>query len=334
MSSTQDFLFQRIRETLPDEASLADAVAGVLHLSIDSVYRRIRGETPLVLEETKLLCEHFAISLDSLISARPGAVLFYTERLHAEHFSFTEYLAGIRDQLKKLEQAPKKEIIYVSKDLPLFHNFSDEPLFAFHYFFWMKSILRHPDFEGQNFSPDCLTDEIRSLGAEILDLYNRIPSTEVWNTECINSIIFQLEYYREAGYFNSAADAMQVYESVLHVIAHIREQAEQGSKFLPGRHSGVYPDNLKFFYNRITLGDNTILAVAGEQVLAYVNYDVINYMTTTDQQFCRDMMAEVRSLIRRSTMISHSGEKQRNIFFHLLTSKVEDRKKSLTGYGT
>ncbi len=332
MQSTQDFLFQRIRETLPDEASLAAAVAAVLHLSTDSVYRRIRGETPLVLEEASALCTYFNISLDRLLSVRPGAVLFYTERLHAENFSFTKYLMGIRDELKKMQQHDQlknREIIYISKDLPIFHNFLDEALFAFHYFFWMKSILRHPDFEGRKFTPDCLTNEIRTLGREILDLYNNIPSTEVWNTECINSTIFQVEYYREAGYFKDPADACRVYDSVLHVIAHLKEQAEHGAKFLPGRYSSMLHENLQFFYNRITLGDNTIIAVAGDQILAYLNYDVINYMVTTDRQFCQDSSAEARALIRRSTMISHSGEKPRNIFFNLLASKIEDRKKNL-----
>lgn len=330
MNNTQDFLFQRIREAIPDETSLASAVAEVLHLSTDSVYRRIRGETPLVLEEASLLCNHFGISLDQLMTVRPGAVLFYTERLHAEHFSFAKYLTGIRDELKKLEQLKNGEIIYISKDLPIFHNFSDEPLFAFHYFFWMKSILRHPDFEGRKFSFDCLDDEIRVLGREILDMYNRVRSTEVWNTECVNSTIFQVEYYREAGFFRNNGDARLVYDSLLKVIGHLKEQAETGAKFLPGRQGGHHPENFDFFYNRITLGDNTIVAIAGERILTYVNYDVINYMVTADRQFCQDALAEVRSLIRRSTMISHSGEKQRNIFFHMLISKIEDRKKSLT----
>ena len=43
----QNYLFQRIRERLPVDASLADIVAGLLYVSNDSAYRRIRGETPL-----------------------------------------------------------------------------------------------------------------------------------------------------------------------------------------------------------------------------------------------------------------------------------------------
>ena len=51
----QDFLFQRIKEMLPQHVSMVDVVSEVLHVSSDSAYRRIRGETPLVLEEAKQL---------------------------------------------------------------------------------------------------------------------------------------------------------------------------------------------------------------------------------------------------------------------------------------
>ncbi|MBA2329659.1 MAG: hypothetical protein H0V91_08575, partial [Flavisolibacter sp.] len=59
----QDTLFQRIKEKLSPNQSLADVISEILFVSNDSAYRRIRGETPLVLEEAQLLCQHFDISL-------------------------------------------------------------------------------------------------------------------------------------------------------------------------------------------------------------------------------------------------------------------------------
>ncbi len=48
---SQEFLFQRIKELLPPHTTLVDSVAETLHISSDSAYRRIRGETPVVLDE-------------------------------------------------------------------------------------------------------------------------------------------------------------------------------------------------------------------------------------------------------------------------------------------
>lgn len=329
ISETQDFLFQRIKELLPADISLVDRISEILNLSNDSAYRRIRGETPLVLDEAKLLCDHFNLSLDQLLGIRSGFTLFQTERVHYKELSFEKYLGGILHQLKHLQGYIKKEIIYLSKDLPFFHNFCYEPLFAFHYFFWMKSIFRHPDFEDRVFSLDCLGPEIKRTGAEILQTYNAIPSTEIWNTECINSIIFQVEAYREAGYFAHDGDVRKVYEAAEATIVHLRNQAEYGSKYLPSEQPEGKKPNFRFFYNRMTLGDNTILGVADHLKIVFLNYDVMNYMITRDERFCNDTYNDLQALIRRSTLISVSGAKQRNIFFNRLLNKIEDRLKNL-----
>lgn len=329
ITTAQDFLFQRIKEMLPQHVSMVDAVSEILHVSSDSAYRRIRGETPLVLEEAKQLCDHFHLSLDQLLSLKSGFTLFQTERIHYKSYTFENFLTGILQQLQQLNSFMKKEIIYLSKDLPFFHNFLIEPLFAFHYFFWTKSILRHPDFENRRFTLDCLTPEIKKLGVDIVQAYNSIPSTEIWNTECVNSIIFQVEYYREAGYFSSPADIKTVYDAAEETIYHLKDQAEYGCKFLPGENPQMKRSNFKFFYNRITLGDNTIMAVTDSFKTVFLNFDVLNYMVTRDEKFCNDTYENLQALIRRSSLISNTSEKQRNIFFNLLTGKIQERKRHL-----
>jgi hypothetical protein len=328
-TNAQDFLFQRIKEMLPQHVSMVDAVSDILHVSSDSAYRRIRGETPLVLEEAKELCDHFHLSLDQLLNLKSGFTLFQTERLHYKNYTFESYLAGILEQLKQVNNFIRKEIIYLTKDIPMFHNFSKDPLFAFRYFFWMKSILRHPDYENKRFTMDCLTPEIRKLGADIIQAYNTIPSTEIWNTECVNSIIFQVEYYKEAGFFTSKSDVKSIYDAAEETIWHLKDQAEYGCKFLPGENPLLKKNNFKFFYNRVTLGDNTILAITDSFKTVFLNYDVMNYMITRDEKFCNDTYEELQILMRRSTLISTTSEKQRNIFFNSLAGKIHDRKRNL-----
>ena len=210
----------------------------------------------------------------------------------------------------------KKEIIYLTKDIPIFHNFSTEPLFAFRYFFWMKSILRHPEFENRHFTLNCLTPEIKKLGTDIIEAYNSISSTEIWNTECVNSVIFQVEYYREAGYFSSAKDIKTVYNAVEETIYHLKDQAEHGCKYLPHENTEFKKNNFRFFHNRVTLGDNTIMAITDSVKAVFLNYDVMNYMITRDEKFCNDTYSDLQALIRRSSQISNTSEKQRNIFFN------------------
>jgi len=322
--SIQDYLFRHIREKLPPETSLSDAVADLLHLSNDSAYRRIRGETPLVLEEAKILCETFGISLDRLLNAKENTVSFSTFSLNNEDYSFKKYLQDILYNLNLVASSGHSQIIYLTKDFGMFYNFLYRPLFAFRYFFWMKSILQHPAFVSLKFSMDGLTGEIEDLGRQIIKAYNAIASTEIWNTECVNSTIAQIEYYREAGYFSSEEDIEKIYAALREAIEHLRLQAETGSKFYPGENPDYQKSNFQLYYNRIALGDNTILAIVNGKKILYLNYDVLNYMVTQDEAFCNDVYSKLQTIIKRATILSSVSEKQRNMFFNILLRKIPD----------
>lgn len=323
--SIQEILFQRIRERLPANASLADVVAERLYVSNDSAYRRIRGETPLVLEEAKTLCDVFGISLDELLGARHDTVSFSVSNVDSGDNSFRNYLQGILNNFKMISAAGQKEIFYLSKDIPVFNNFLFRPLFAFRYFFWMKSILQHPDFTGRQFSIDMLPPDIEEIGREINLQYSNIPSTEIWNTEAVNSLISQVEYYREAGYFKTEEDTMKIYESLRELIEHFRVMADMGRKFLPGENPAMKRNNFQFFYNRVVLGDNTILVSMDGKKIVFLPFDVLNYMITTDEAFCTNVYEKIQTLMRRATLLSNASEKQRNIFFNILLKKIPAR---------
>ena len=320
--SLQEYLFQRIKEKLPFEISLADRIAELLYISNDSAYRRIRGETPLVLEETRILCEAYDISFDQLLKTNANSILFESINVDNSNYSFKNYLQEIVNKLRFVASFDNKEIIYLSKDFILFHNFLFRPVFAFRYFFWMKSIVQHPDFMHVKFSADMLTDEIEQLGKEIISLYSSIPSIEIWSVESIDAYLEQVEYYRQAGYFKSQEDVDVLYDALRNVVEHMRSQAEVGSKFLPGENRESKKANFQFFHNRLVLGDNVILVMLNGKKTVYLNYDVLNYMSTHDEKFCNNVYKKLQTFIRRATILSNVSEKQRNIFFNTLLKKI------------
>lgn len=325
----QEFLFQRIKELLPPHVSLVDAVAETLHLSSDSAYRRIRGETPMVLDEVKELCQYYKISLDQLLDVKSGSVLFQNVRIDIHNYTYETYLSDLLKQVQYVNSFIQKEIIYLTKDVPIFHNFYFKPLIAFRYFFWMKSILQKPEFADREFELNCVSLEIEELSRELVRAYEKIPSTEIWNTECINSVISQIEFYKDSGYFSSAADIKTVYESLEETFLHLKNQVEYGCKFMPDENPNTKKTNFRFFYNRVVLGDNTIMVMTDRVKTAFLNYDVLNYMLTRDEAFCSPRFDDLQNLMKKSTLISQTSEKQRNIFFGIMLNKIEDRKRNL-----
>ncbi len=328
-TTSQDFLFQRIKEMLPQHISMVDAVSEILHVSSDSAYRRIRGETPLVLDEARQLCHHFHLSVDQLLNLKSSSILFQNIRINNEQYSYEKYLAGLIGLVNHIGSFFQKEIIYLTKDVPIFHNFYYSPLIAFRYFFWMKSILQHPDFTTRGFQFNWVTPEIEKLSRELAKAYTSVPSVEIWNTECINSAISQIEFCKDSGLFSSTADIKIVYESLEDTMLHLKAQAELGFKFMPGDDLQERKTPFRFFYNRVILGDTTILATTDHARTVYLNYGVLNYMTTSDEAFCVQCQEDLQNLMRKATLISQSSEKQRNIFFNILLTKIQERKKHL-----
>lgn len=321
----QEFLFQRIKELLPTSASLTDVVSEVLHVSSDSAYRRIRNETPLVLEEAKELCDHFHLSLDQVLNIKTNSILFENVRINNQQYSYEKYLSDLLKLVQYINSFQRKEVFWLTKDVPLFHNFYFKPLIAFRYFFWMKAILQHPDFVTKAIDLNGVSPEIERLSRDFTKGYTQIPSTEIWNTECVNSAISQIEFYRDSGLFSSGADIKAVFQALKETILHLKAQVEYGCKFLPGENPQTKKPNFSFFYNRVVLGDNTILVITDNVKTAYLNYDVLNYMMTRDENFCTQCHEDLQNLMRRATVISQTSEKQRNIFFGILLAKIEDR---------
>lgn len=256
-------------------------------------------------------------------------ILFRDYRIKNHQYDYRQYLSGLHEKLDSISNFIQKEIIYMSKDLPIFHNFYYRPLIAFRYFFWMKTHLQHPDFENKQFDFGLLPPDIEQMSFDLTKKYSRVPSTEMWNTESINSTISQIEFSKDSGHFQSSTDIKAIYDALEETVYHMKQQAEYGCKFIPGEDPQSRKSNFKFFFNRVVLGDNTIMVLTDFVKAAFINYGHLNYITTTDESFCKELYSDFENLIRRSTQISQSSEKQRNIFFNIILSKIGDRKRNL-----
>ncbi|HNJ27903.1 MAG TPA: helix-turn-helix domain-containing protein, partial [Ferruginibacter sp.] len=78
-NQTQLQFFQHIRSILPEHISLVDEIAGLLDISNDSAYRRIRGEKQISLDEMQKLSVHYKISIDQFLNLQSNSYIFSGE---------------------------------------------------------------------------------------------------------------------------------------------------------------------------------------------------------------------------------------------------------------
>jgi hypothetical protein len=322
--------FKKIKEKLPSHVALPDVIAGYLNISNDSAYRRIRGEKPITLDEIEILVSKTNISLDHLFKTTPGTneISFTGKLINHEIFDFDDYLTGIANQLNMFVQATEKEMLIFNKDIPMFVHFMFPELAAFKCYFWSRYNLNNSKFNKGQFLIEDYIKSFNSIGKTIAGLYTQIPSTEIWNEDCINTVIRQIEYYRQSKIFKSTHDIITVYNCLEHMIDHIEQQVECGCKF-GYCEAGKTEVKYRFFINDYILGDNTILVKLDDKKMVFLVNNVINYLLTTSPVFVDYSFQTMDILLKKSTLVSEIGERDREAFFDKLREKIHQRKKKL-----
>ena len=324
----QQQFFNHLKSILPPHISMVDELTELLDLSYDSVYRRIRGEKPLDLNELRQICDRYHISLDQVLKLQNDSVVFHASAINTPFFLFKDYLKGMLHQLKYLNSFKERQMLYLCKDLPIWQFYLFPELGIFKTFFWIKTLLNQPEYAHKSFSlSDNSFEECLELGRQINKEYNELPCVELWNKESINSTLSQIEFYRDAGLFKTKNDLEIIVDSFEKTLDHLELQAEKGVKFMPGSTDVSYRAPLQLYINEVVIGSNTILARIDNGKIAFIPYNVFSYLVTKDVRFNESAFLAFENLVNRSTLISATGEKERNKIFQLLRERVRNLKK-------
>jgi len=325
----QKLLFQQIKAKVPANLSFAEEIAEVLNISTDSAYRRIRGEKTVSFEELQRLCIKFQLSLDQMLHTNSNATMFFGSWVDAVDFDFEKYLTDWAENLGRINSAGNKMLYYDAKDIPLFHHYQFDHLSTFKFFFWMRTILSYKEFLKMQFEDLGPTDHLHQIGMRIIEIYNQIPSAEIWTFETINSTLRQIEYYKESGIFRKKENVHRLYEQVEDLVDHVKDQASNGEKYLIGQKPAGGKNNFRLFFNEVSTGHNTVLVETDGIQTVFLNHGVMNYMITRDTKFCTYTSQSLENTMRKSSLISSVSEKERNRFFMVLQRKITDLKNDL-----
>jgi hypothetical protein len=325
----QQKLFATIKGKIPDHLSMPDEIARMLKVSVDSVYRRMRGEKVITLDELHMLCDHYKISLDQLMNIQTGAFLFQGNFLDSKNLRFDAYLTGNMHNMAYFRSFKQTDFYYLSKDIPIFYHYHSRELAAFKYYFWMGTLIFFPDFKNKKVSFEEYPDNLQEIGKKTLDLYFNMDCYELWTLESLNSTLRQIEYYIESKMFYDNKDALKIYESLQSCMDHIEKQAELGYRYRQDDPEKKPLGKFNMYFNEIVLLDNSMMIIMDGNKMALVPHTAANYMMTRDLAFTENYYRYSQNLMKRSTLMSEVGEKERVKFFRLMRDKINGRKNAL-----
>jgi hypothetical protein len=110
--------------------------------------------------------------------------------------------------------------------------------------------------------------------------------------------------------------------SVLDVIGHLEKMATNGQKSLLGQSPTSDQGEYLLYLNDMVSGDNTLLAELGESKITYLNHSVLYFVGSKDPDFNERVFQNMKNVIKKSSLMSGSGEKERTQIFNTLRKKV------------
>lgn len=315
-STIQRALFDSIKQKLSPNISLVNEIAEILDLSHDSAYRRIRCDKPLTIEELFKLKSHFGISIDAFGEDKGNNVMFVSSLIEHEQFKISNWIDKISEDLLQISESKNIEIIYAAKDPPLFHYFQFPEITAFKVFFWEKTLFQFPEYEKKIFDLDKINQEIFKKGRKALALTTKIPTIEIWNEFIFRILLSQIRFYWESGLFAKKSHLKNLLDKMEKWLLHIQKEAELGFKFLYGSQPEGIENTFQLYSNEVILNDDTILVKTDHGYAAYLTFNGLSLLKTSNQKFCTELNKYFHGLMKKSNLISLSGAKERNRFFN------------------
>jgi len=121
-------------------------------------------------------------------------------------------------------------------------------------------------------------------------------------------------------------DALIIVDAITDLVKDIQSWAEISCK-------QKNPINKFLLYKSdVVIGSNCIHVDMGKSSVAFISFNSVNSLSTSNSTFCEETNQWTKNLIKKSTLLSGTAEKQRYQFFNQIYKKIEAVKKNIESF--
>ena len=315
--------FERIKMRIAPHLNMVDEIGDLLGIGSDSVYRRMRGDTALTLEEAIQLANKFHISLDTLRDMDAQRVDFDAGPVIASADDYQKYTTRILHQMLAFQQSREEmHMTYAALDFPLFYIFMFPNVARLKSYYWGRSILGLPEFKAITYQQFLIPEERRALAEEIVKAYIGLNSTELWSSTCYLSTLKQVQLYWETGVFTQADEALSVLNDLDRLLDYLVAQSECGRKINPATGQPV-GGSFGWYITDLRVGQNVAYMEKPSGDQTFLSYNSFNFLETTHPYFTQQTKKWMDELLTKSTLATGSGQAQRDKYVGKLRKQVD-----------
>lgn len=301
----ENFL-NEIKRLVPQKTKRTNLLVEILSIEKEAVYRRLRGEVAFSFREIVIISQKLNISIDNIMGitsekSRPSQIKLpnHVEPFETDYEMFDEYIHVLETGNEKGSQ-----FVEASNIFPLSIIYKFDFLTRFYYFKWDY----HYNSSNTLFENFLLPRRLKMLQNRNLIESKRFDSTTfVWDPLIIQYLINDIRFTRNMQLMNddTIASIKQELHDLLNYLEHI---ALTGSYVETNKEVNI-------FIASINLDTSYTYIETSKHRVSLVKAFILTSISSLDEKTLLKTKTWVQSIIRTSTLISVTSEKQRIAFF-------------------
>lgn len=271
-------------QQIPKGVNAAQHFAEAIDVGVDSMYRRMRGDSALSMDEACTISKLTSIPLDSAKIDVCKHVMFDCGERIDGIMDYAGIFHRMNDLMDNILNGTNPMIYYVSLDIPFFYAFPMRAFSKLKALYWGKVILNLPEMQNMRFNDVPESNEQQDLGRNLYRAYYMTPSVELWTKNGLYNNLRQVEYAWDSGMFSDKMEAMDVLDDLENITHLFQRQVKEGRKINPitGEATGA---PLQTYYSELIVSNNTVLVETDQTTWNVVAFNTFNMMVTQSQHY-------------------------------------------------
>jgi hypothetical protein len=303
----QDFL-NKLQKTIPQQTNLANKITEILLIEKDAVYRRLRGDVLFTFSEIASIARHLNISLDGIIGSGSSKVrpvrmqlIDYVNPSEQDYRMLEEYCSLINIA----RDTPQSEFAEASNSLPLIVYLNFDYLTRFNIFKW--SFQSSVSGDVKPFHKIEIPERLILLNKEYNIRFRHFANSYfLWDSSIFRHIVSDIRYFEDMGLIYKE-DVQRLKEELQQSLDYVNELNKRG------RYSET-DNKVHVYISDIDLDAvYTYVDIPPHKITIFKSF-TINTIASVDEVVFNHVKSWINTLLRTSTIISVSNEKQRIMF--------------------
>jgi len=310
-------LLNELQKAFPKKKEMVNLLSELLLIEKGAVYRRIREEVPFTFNEVAIISKHLKISLDEMIGN-------YTNKYTPFQSILTDFISPQKEDINKLESHLKylqsinnsgnSEIVSVNNILPheLFSEF--QSLSQFYLFIWN---FHHDINKAKPFNQIFISDEIkRYLKDYSLEMKKFNKTGFIFDSRVFIFFVNKIKYFNSIRMIEDE-DIKKIKDDLLSLLDYIEKLTLTGYFNETGNPVNLYISDLEIAANYACIESDLIS-------MCLVKIFLLSSVGSIDDCTFAKMKKWIQSLIKISTLITVTNEKQRVLYFEKQRKIVDE----------